>query len=415
MKLGNCIQPWYEFQFDYHNQLRPCCYYDGHLEEIKFNISESWNSNEFKKVREIIQKQDLSNQNGCSNCDYLKITGSNWKQAFEDDIPDNIKLKDDISKNRFNNFLLAKKEFNQKKINLNCLPVKIYINFGVKCNFKCTFCFQNIERENNDTRTISAEAIFREKNKLKVAQEIQLIGGEPLLLKECKKFIELLKTDDDFKNTNLRITTNGSLLNRYLDKLSFFNFLNIELSMEAYGKELEKLRIGAKWEKLKDNIYQFQNYAKENGKNWSLHIPCNIMATTLKKNNLFNLTKWCIENGIEIKFYKINGITKYDLENEDFFKNPKLIKKIGKKNLIRQFDKTIELLEKYQKIDTKYNLLEIKKLSLEAINKLSIKYKINNLKDNLKNDPLKIPKFIYSSILPKKIRYKIGEIRRGKK
>ena len=53
--------------------------------------------------------------------------------------------------------------------------------------------------------------------------------------------------------------------------------------------------------------------------------------------------------------------------------------------------------------------------SLEAINKLSIKYKINNLKDNLKNDPLKIPKFIYSSILPKKIRYKIGEIRRGKK
>ena len=55
------------------------------------------------------------------------------------------------------------------------------------------------------------------------------------------------------------------------------------------------------------------------------------MATTLKKNNLFNLTKWCIENGIEIKFYKINGITKYDLDNEDFFKNPKLIKKIGKK------------------------------------------------------------------------------------
>ena len=48
MKLGNCIQPWYEFQFDYHDQLRPCCYYSGELEKIKFNINESWNSKYFK-------------------------------------------------------------------------------------------------------------------------------------------------------------------------------------------------------------------------------------------------------------------------------------------------------------------------------------------------------------------------------
>ena len=170
-----------------------------------------------------------------------------------------------------------------------------------------------------------------------------------MLLKESKKFIDLLTSDEDFKNINLRITTNGSLLNRYFEKLSFFNFINIELSMEAYGTELEKLRIGAKWEKLTSNIIAFKNFARENKKNWKIHIPVATMATTLKKNNLFNLTKWCLENDVEIKYYKVHGITEDDIENEDYFQNPKIIDQIGKKEFINQFTKTIDLLEKYQK------------------------------------------------------------------
>ena len=97
MKLGNCIQPWYEFQFDYHDQLRPCCYYSGELEKIKFNINESWNSKYFKNVRKIITNNNLKDDNGCSNCDYLKITGT-IETTFDQNIPKNIQLTDNISK-----------------------------------------------------------------------------------------------------------------------------------------------------------------------------------------------------------------------------------------------------------------------------------------------------------------------------
>lgn len=404
MKLSDCIQPWHELQFDYHDQMRPCCYYSDELPKLNYNINETWNGSHFQNIRKII-KENQNFKNGCSNCDYLKITGKLWKQKYDDEIPKNLNENDEISKKRLKNFLLSKKEFLEKKIILNCLPTKIYVNFGVKCNFKCTFCFQNIEREQNDTRTVLAEKLFFNKEKIKIAQEIQLIGGEPLLIKESIKFLEMLKSDEDFKNINLRLTTNGSLLHRYLEKLSFFNYLNIELSLEAIGSDLESSRVGAKWDKIKNNIINFKKYAKENNKNWKIHIPCAVMFTTLKNNNLYKLTNWCLENDVNIKYYKVSGITNYDFENEDFFQNPKLLKKLQPNTYENIFNETIDLLEKNQKTFEKNNLEMIFSIAKNSTYKLKKSYIIKKfLHTNTKN--------IYKKIFPENTRYKIGKIRR---
>ena len=49
MKLEDCLQPWFEMQFDYHQTIRPCCFYKEDTDKFDFNsnitldIKKIWN------------------------------------------------------------------------------------------------------------------------------------------------------------------------------------------------------------------------------------------------------------------------------------------------------------------------------------------------------------------------------------
>ena len=60
MKLEDCLQPWFEMQFDYHQTIRPCCFYKDDTDNFDFNsnsdldIKKIWNSSYFQNYRRII-------------------------------------------------------------------------------------------------------------------------------------------------------------------------------------------------------------------------------------------------------------------------------------------------------------------------------------------------------------------------
>ena len=111
--------------------------------------------------------------------------------------------------------------------------------------------------------------------------------------------------------------------------------------METAGKALEKLRVGSIWSKLEKNILDLKEFAKINNKNWNVSIACNVMKTSLVDDGMYNLIKWCKKNDLGIHFGFINGVTKYDFENEDFFKNPKILKQRKLKNWKQMFEKCL--------------------------------------------------------------------------
>ena len=37
MKLEDCIQPWLEMQLDYHQTIRPCCFYKNETDQFDFS------------------------------------------------------------------------------------------------------------------------------------------------------------------------------------------------------------------------------------------------------------------------------------------------------------------------------------------------------------------------------------------
>ena len=37
MKLEDCFQPWFEMQLDYHQTIRPCCFYKDETDKFDFS------------------------------------------------------------------------------------------------------------------------------------------------------------------------------------------------------------------------------------------------------------------------------------------------------------------------------------------------------------------------------------------
>ena len=356
MKLEDCIQPWLEMQLDYHQTIRPCCFYKYETDQFDFSsdnnldIEKIWNGKYFQNYRKIIIGNEKDAQ-GCNNCEWVtgqkevssKRARENWGK-FEIKNPKNEK----IYMKKLKNFELAKKEFFQKKIILESLPTKIYVNFGNECNYKCTFCYQNAERDAGMNSIVTAEKLIHQKDIINKASTIHLIGGEPLVIKESRKFIDYIINDKDFHDTRLVLYTNGALLNRYTERLSVFDNLLVTVSMETAGKALEKLRIGSIWSKLEKNILGLKEFARLNNKNWQVSIACTVMKTSLVDDGMYNLIKWSKKNDLRIHFGYINAITEYDFNNEDFFKNPKLLRQRDLKNWRGMFEKCLNELEIHQ-------------------------------------------------------------------
>ena len=413
MKLEDCIQPWFEMQLDYHQTIRPCCFYKHETDKFDFSsdnnldIEKIWNGKYFQNYRKIITGNEKDAQ-GCNNCEYVtgqkevpsKRARENWGE-FEIKNPKNEKIYIE----KIKNLKLAKKEFLQKKIILESLPTKIYVNFGNECNYKCTFCWQNVERDAGLNSTVSAEKLIRQKNIINKASSIHLIGGEPLIIKESKRFLDYIIEDKDFHDIQLHLYTNGALLNRYIEKLAVFDNLVVIVSMETAGTALEKLRIGSIWSKLEKNILGLKEFARLNNKNWQVSIACTVMKTSLVDDGMYNLIKWCKKNDLNIHFGYINAITEYDFNNEDFFKNPKLLKQRDLRNWRGMFEKCLNELEIHQEHYSHNVLKGIYNHALSCAKKHSYKKEIvQNLDKYLRSNIV--------PIIPQKIKEKLRFVKK---
>lgn len=375
MKLTDCFQPWFEMQFDYHQTIRPCCYYRGEVDYFDFNsekdlnIKELWNDKKFQNYRKIISENKYQESNGCSNCEYLNyfnepIHEHAFKNFFKNSKPKNDKLNN----LRIRNLNQAYNEFLTKKIILESLPSRYYINFGNECNFKCTFCYQNIERDQQYNSIVKFDNLKKQAELLKLASQISIIGGEPLVIKESRKFLDFLIENKDFHDLRLELLTNGSLLHHYTERFLAFDNIKMPISMEAIGEDLEKIRIGAKWKKLEENILNFMKIGKKYKKNWEVSIACNVMKTSLTNNNLYRLVEWACKNEIKIHFGYVNGVTQYDIDNEDVFKNPSLLNKGETRNWKKIYQDSLDLLQSYQRHSAYDNLLSIYNFTKDKFN-----------------------------------------------
>lgn len=316
-QLSECTLPWFELQIEYNGNAGFCCYYSHKRQEInihgRLDIPNIWNSPPFQAARSIIRSNNPVGT-GCAACQNFK-----YPSLFSYlDIP-----SDDLNKAQKDNWKLAIDNLVEKRTIVDSLPVKYYFNFGLSCNINCIMCSQrNFHQQYKEH--LSADILYSHKEFLKIANEIVVIGGEPLYIPQAVEFISKIVHDRDFDDTLLTIVTNGSLLDKHFDLIKSHRRLNLFVSLDSVGQTYNSIRRGSKWEKVADNLKRIKRESLAPGRQWNVFVSCVVMKSSLA--NLPNFVDWCIDNGIRCFFVPLFGMD--FTVSEDIFNYPTLLKEL---------------------------------------------------------------------------------------
>jgi len=138
-----------------------------------------------------------------------------------------------------------------------------YLRLAVneKCNLRCIYCMpeEGVKLLNEDQylSTLEIKRIISLFTQMGISK-IRFTGGEPLLREDISELIRYAKNECKIKQVHL--TTNGILLNKYLDQLSRAGLSGINISLDSLRPErFKKITRRDKLQQVLDNIILVQD------------------------------------------------------------------------------------------------------------------------------------------------------------
>jgi MoaA/NifB/PqqE/SkfB family radical SAM enzyme len=235
-----CAAPWRGLHINPRGDVKTCCAGDGKMLGNLNNktIIEIMASPALKEIRESI-KQGIAHKY-CDNCvkaEKFGLSERNWHNKISPEFDPSTADIDDY------------------------LPALIDVRWNTTCNLSCNYCdsyasskWANIQKIPfvSGTRqyyTEVCEYLDQYKNNIK---EVALVGGEPLLLPENERLLDvLLDTCPITLITNLSISLEN---NKVFKKLIQKSVVVWNVSFENLGPQFEYVRHGAQWSVLEKNL-----------------------------------------------------------------------------------------------------------------------------------------------------------------
>jgi len=196
--------------------------------------------------------------------------------------------------------------------------------FGTTCNLDCYMCHpfnssvrEKTSRENNYYELVSFEKPQPFKggeNQNRFLDNIEKIipytriivlqGGEPFLLKKQFEYLDkVIESDwggeDIILEMNSNLTILGSGNKSILDYIKHFEFLQINISLDGFGKYNDYIRRRSFW---KDIMYNY-NLLKEYE---NVHMQVFSTVSLLSILRFKELEKWCNENNLDQRLYVVD-------------------------------------------------------------------------------------------------------------
>ena len=187
---------------------------------------------------------------------------------------------------------------------------------------------------------LSAEVLMTQVDILSNASEITLFGGEPLFMKECRKFIHYMTTYPKLKDVRLNMATNGVLLDELLPTLRNKEKITLNVSVDGVGEIYEKIRHGGNWDRLSRNIEEMINIKNHYNKNWTITALCILMKSSI--DAMPDFIRWANKIGVDFGFRPL--FPTRQTGPEDFFQNPSLLDNVTEWR--EKFEESIGLLAK---------------------------------------------------------------------
>lgn len=324
-----CVLPWIHFATRPNGDMRLCCSANasgagkdhtiGLVKDengVPANFSnktpmQAWNSDYMKSVRQTMRDGKIPAS--CTKCFKEESKGVASKRIWETITW--MERGTDIEK------LLLETDNN------GAVPEKLTyldLRLGHTCNIKCVMCSphdssQWVKDWKKLTPQLNNPDVKQQMNWDKKAfnnkwhetpefwndlykqipnlKEVYFAGGEPLMIREHKRFIEEIILRGYSNNIILRYNTNGLLVdNELIDLWKNFKTVKVGVSIDAYGERNHYIRFPSNWNKIEDNLRLLDN------------TPDNIrpsIATAIQVFNIKHLpdfVKWKVNQ----KYQKIN-------------------------------------------------------------------------------------------------------------
>jgi radical SAM protein with 4Fe4S-binding SPASM domain len=282
--------PWQQMVIDATGAVAPCCYWGAYgnanppIGNLNQNtLEEIWNNERFRQLRRGMAAGDLALA-GCKRCFALQqglALGLDYDQDCEDETP--------VATAYARNIATLKREIAEGREIVDAKPTIVSYTPSHRCNIRCTHCYQEATRTVEIAREGTAAEIFALGPYL---TRIIAGGGEPFLLPIWREF--LIRFDlaenpylDFGTSTNATIVTDNILAG-----LSRFKQLTINVSLDGTGEIYERVRVGAKFGAVRDNIRRLKSVVERSGSARST-IGCSL---SLMKSNILdlpNFVKFC--------------------------------------------------------------------------------------------------------------------------
>jgi molybdenum cofactor biosynthesis enzyme MoaA len=178
----------------------------------------------------------------------------------------------------------VRKNFKLWKSGNDIMPTYYNLQVSKTCNQACLMCtpFYSslLESIIKDTETLDRwksvpykgldknktfwEGLYNISDSL---ERLYITGGEPFLIKELWKYIEHIVDTGVSKNITFWCSTNFNYVTKnQLDLLKEFNSVEINCSIDTFGKSIEYQRYGSSWETIQSNIDLVRPYLNNNFK-----------------------------------------------------------------------------------------------------------------------------------------------------
>ena len=197
-------------------------------------------------------------------------------------------------------------------------PTLIDVRWNSTCNLSCNYCGQMDSSKwaalkklpvNNNTRHYYTDVCdFIDQNRAHV-KEVALIGGEPLLLPENERLLDVVP--EDAVITVITNLSNPLETNRIFQKLSKRSRVGWSISFDNINERFEYVRHGAEWTQMLHNLDLIQNLMREQGHWGGIHAVYNLYNAT----RLVEFKQFATARGLSIKWQNLNVPLELDPRN----------------------------------------------------------------------------------------------------
>ena len=149
------------------------------------------------------------------------------------------------------------------------LPTHVRIETASACNLRCQHCTTGVAYKSTDRRVMSMETFARVLEQIRtlptIRSAIMYLGGEPLLNKHHATMCRRVKAETQVET--VKFVTNAMLLTeKWCEEIAAADVDGIHVSIDGYSpEENDRIRVGASYEKVRDNLRMLERYLREAG------------------------------------------------------------------------------------------------------------------------------------------------------